>query len=186
MHSILENVATHTVLNEVEKKFFVSMLKNRSLKRKEFLYRAGEHHDALTFVSKGCLRTYSTDPQGNEHIVMFSPENWWCADMASFLTGKPAAYSIDTLLPADVWGITNTNLEKLYKEIPVFERFFRMLFQNAFIIYQNRITGNLSLKAEQRYKQFIKTYPGLQSRIPQKYIASYLGVTPEFFSGMKK
>jgi CRP-like cAMP-binding protein len=183
---ILSNVAKHISLTEEEELFFLSLLKLKTIKRKEFLLKEGDVSRYQTFVAKGCLRTYTIDDMGKEHIVMFSPEDWWSGDMCSFITGKPAAYTIDALVKTDIIQISKNNLEKLYEKIPKFERFFRMLFQNAFVIYQNRITSNLSQKANERHKQFIKTYPGLEQKIAQKYIASFLGVTPEFYSAMKQ
>ena len=138
------------------------------------------------FVVKGCLRTYTIDSGGKEHALMFAPEDWWCSgDLYSFLSGQKSINNLDALESTALLQISKDNLEILYQRAPKFERFFRVLFQNAFVFHQNRINTNLSQPAEGRYDLFTKTYPNLESRIPQKYIASYIGVTPEFFSQMK-
>ena len=138
------------------------------------------------FVISGCLRTYTIDANGKEHILMFAPEDWWCSgDLYSFLSGQPGVNNIDALEETTVLQISKSNLEVLYQQAPKFERFFRILFQNGFVFHQKRINTNLAQPAEGRYDLFTQTYPGLESRIPQKYIASYIGITPEFFSQMK-
>ena len=184
--AILTNLAKHIELDAAEANAFCSLLQVKTLRRKEVLLREGEVSRHQTYVVSGCLRTYSIDDNGREHIVMFGPEDWWAGDMYSFLTEKPATYTIDALETTTVIQLSKKDIDSLYISIPKFERFFRMLFQNAFVIHQNRVAGNLSRKAEDRYKQFTQTYPGLEQRIAGKYIASYLGVTPEFYSGMKK
>jgi len=182
---ILNNIAKHIQLSPAESELFTSLLTHKILKRKEFLFKEGEIVKSQTFVVKGCLRTYSLNDNGKEHVIMFSPEDWWCGDLYSFLSGKKSSFYADALTSTEIFQISKENIEILYKKIPGFERFFRMLFQNAFIIQQNRINANLSLNAEQRYKQFLKTYPALESQVAQKYIASYIGITPEFYSEMK-
>jgi CRP-like cAMP-binding protein len=138
------------------------------------------------FVLSGCLRTFTVDATGKEHVLMFAPEDWWCSgDLYSFLSGRQSINNVAALDNTTVLQISKDNLEILYDKAPKFERFFRVLFQNAFVFHQNRINANLSQPAEGRYELFTKNYPGLEMRISQKYIASYIGVTPEFFSQMK-
>lgn len=184
--AILTNLTKHIELDAVETNIFCSLLQVKTLRRKESLLREGEVSRHQTYVASGCLRTYRIDESGREHIVMFGPEDWWAGDLYSFLAEKPATYNIDALEPTTVVQISKTDIDTLYNRVPKFERFFRMLFQNAFVIHQNRVAGNLSRRAEDRYKQFTQTYPGLEQRIAGKYIASYLGVTPEFYSGMRR
>ena len=117
---------------------------------------------------------------------MFGVEDWWVGDLYSFLTQTPSAYFIDALEDAEVLQISKANLDRLYEQVPKFERFFRLIIQNAFIAQQKRINQNLSFSAEQRYLDFIKTYPSLEQRIPQKQIAAYLGITPVFLSMLRR
>lgn len=183
---ILKNISRHIQLDKTETDFFLSLLKEKTVKRKDFLLKKGEFCKNETFITRGCLRVYSIDADGLEHILMFGVEDWWVGDMYSFLTQTPSNYFIDALEDSEVLQISKVNLDKLYESVPKFERFFRIMFQNAFINQQNRINQNLSLTAEERYIEFIKKYPHLEQRIPQKQIAAYLGITPVFLSMIRR
>lgn len=183
---ILENVGRHIRLEKAEADFFTSLLQRRSLKRREYLLRQGEICRFETFIVKGCLRTYTIDENGLEHIVMFGVENWWVSDLSSFLTQMPATYYIDALEATEILQISKENLEKLYIKVNKFERFFRLILQNAYVAQQNRINQNLSFTAGQRYLDFIKKYPQLELRISQKQISAYLGITPVFLSMIRR
>lgn len=117
---------------------------------------------------------------------MFGIEDWWVGDLYSFLTQTPATYFIEALENTTVLQIAKADLEKLYERVPKFERFFRIILQNAFIAQQQRINQTLSLKAEEKYDHFLKKYPQLEQRLSQKHIASYLGITPEFLSMLRR
>jgi len=173
-------------INDSEWEYFRSLFGSRKVKRKEFLLRAGEVCIHEYFVISGCLRTYNIDTNGFEHVLMFSVENWWAGDMHSFLSGEPAFFNVDALEDTEVLQINNPDLERLYKKIPKFERYFRILIQNSFVNHQKRVIQNMSLSAEERYLIFVSKYPKLEQRIAQKQIASYLGITPEFLSHIRR
>jgi len=184
--AILQNIQRHIEPTSEEMEILLSLALLKTVKRKEFLLREGDVARYQFFVLSGCLRTYTIDAGGKEHILMFAPEDWWCSgDLYSFLSGQPSVNNLEALEPTTLLQFSKDNLDTLFQQAPKFERFFRVLFQNAFVFHQNRINTNLSQPAEGRYDLFTKTYPHLESRIPQKYIASYIGVTPEFFSQMK-
>lgn len=183
---ILQNVSKHIQLEKAEEEFFLSLLKHKSIKRKDYLLREGELCKAESFIINGCLRTYTIDNNGFEHIVMFGIEDWWVGDLFSFLTKTPTSYFIDALEDTEVLQISKTDLDKLYEKVPKFERFFRIIIQNAFIAQQIRINQNLSYTAEQRYLDFIERYPSLAQRLPQKQVAAYLGITPVFLSMLRR
>ena len=183
---ILQNIAKHIQLDKSETELFLSLLQHKVLKRKEFLLKQGDICKTDNFIIKGCLRTYTIDDSGFEHIVLFGIEDWWVGDLYSFLTQTPANYFIDALEDSEILQITRQNLEELYQRVPKFERFFRIILQNAYITQQNRINQNLSYSAEQRYTDFIKNYPHLEQRLSQKLVASYLGITPVFLSMLRK
>jgi CRP-like cAMP-binding protein len=134
------------------------------------------------FVVQGCLRTYHTDQNGNEHNLFFATEQWWAGDLESFSRQTPSSFSVQALEDTSVIAISNKAIQNLYTEIPALERFFRIIMQNAFVSLQQRIVLNFSQSALDRYKQFKKLYPSLEQRISQKHIASFLGITPEFLS----
>jgi len=183
---LLQHIAAHITLNKTETDFFVSLLQPRALKKKEYLLRAGEVCNTENFIVRGCVRTYTIDDNGFEHILSFGMEGWWVGDLYSFVTGTPATYFIDALDNTELLLVSKQGLDRLYEKVPKFERFFRIKLQNAFIAQQQRINQNLSFTAEQRYRQFINKYPTLEQRIPQKQVAAYLGITPEFLSMIRR
>lgn len=173
-------------ISESEWEYFRSLFSSKKLKKKQFLLRSGEVCSYEYYVTSGCLRTYNIDSNGFEHILMFSVEDWWAGDMHSFLTGEPAFFNIDALEDTEVLQIDLPGLERLYRKIPKFERYFRIIIQNSFISHQKRVVQNMSLTAEEKYRSFIAKYPKLEQRVAQKQIASYLGITPEFLSHIRK
>ena len=183
---ILQNVKKHIQLDKAEEEFFISLLDKKELRKKSFLLRQDEICKTENFIIKGCVRMYTIDEKGLEHIVFFGVEDWWVSDLYSFLTKTPSSYFIDALEDTEVLQLTKSKIDSLYERIPKFERFFRIMLQNAFIAQQNRINQNLSFTAEQRYQDFIKRFPQLEQRISQKQVAAYLGMTPVFLSMLRK
>lgn len=181
-----QNIARHVQLNAEEEELLKGKLHCRAVSKNESLLKAGEHNKMIYFVTKGCLRIYQNHQNGEETNLLFCPENWWACDIISFSNGTPAAYSIDALEEGEVIGIDYRDLEELYIQVIKLERFFRILFQNGFALYQNRLTLALSTSADVRYVLFTKQYPTLINRISQKQIASYLGITPVFLSIIRK
>lgn len=183
---ILQHVAKHIQLDEAERDYFVSILQHKTIRKKEYLLKQGDVCRTESFITKGCLRTYTIDDKGAEHILMFGVEDWWVGDLYSFFTQTPSNYFIDALEDTSVLQITKPDLDKLYEKVPKFERFFRLMFQGAYIAQQQRINQGLSFTAEQRYLNFIQRYPALEQRISQKQMSAYLGITPEFLSMLRK
>jgi CRP-like cAMP-binding protein len=182
---ILLNFALHIQLDEAEIGRIKDRLQHKAIKKNAVLLEAGDICRNIYFTNSGCLRIYNLDKNGQEHNVLFCPENWWATDIASFSTQKPAHYSVSALEETEVLYLSFTDLEQLYIEVPKLERFFRILTQNGFYLFQSRLTSSLSKTAEERYALFSKQYPGLESRIAQKQIASYLGITPVFLSMLR-
>ncbi|GAB3355550.1 hypothetical protein GCM10027566_17810 [Arachidicoccus ginsenosidivorans] len=156
----------------------------RQLKKKHYLLQEGEINLGLAFVTEGLLRSYKVDSNGFEHVLQFAPPGWWMADMKSLNRQEPAELFIEALEPTAYLFITRQKLDLAFKEIPQLERHFRMLAENAVIAYQQRLIGNLSLPAIERFATFCRLYPTLTRSLPHKQIASFIGVTPEFFSKM--
>lgn len=173
------------MLDEQEQDYFLSLLQEKKLQRKEFLLHEGDICEYSAFVLSGCLRAYSVDENGVEHILQFAPQNWWITDMFSILSDKPAHLNIDTLEDSEVLILSKSNQELLYEKVPKFERYFRILIQNSTVASRQRVLDNLELSAKERFAKFCKTYPSLINSLPQKQIAAYIGVTPEFMSKMK-
>jgi CRP-like cAMP-binding protein len=184
--AIHKNISKYIQLEDDEFNYFTSLLKTKRLRKKQFLLEEGEVCRFECFVNSGCLRQYHLDGNGQEHIIQFAITDWWVADQYSFLTGLPSKYFIDALVDSQVLLIEKSSLEKLYIEVPKFERFFRIAFQNSYVALQRRILANISQTAEERYLHFSKNYPEIEQKVPQHQIASYLGIKPESLSRLRK
>lgn len=185
MQSILQNIAKHVSLTPEEETLFLYKTETKQFKAKSILLSAGEIATCTYFVNSGILRSFNINDNIIEHVLHFACEGWWIGDMYSYISGKPGNLFIEVLEDAEVVIITKENHQKLYQEIPKLERFFRILAENSLVSHQERLMDNLSLTAEERFEKFCSKYPTLIQKVPQKHIASYIGVTPEFFSKMK-
>lgn len=183
---ILANVSRYIQLDAEEKEYYLSLLTLKQLKKKEFLLKQGEVCRSDYFVTSGCLRVYTIDNEGMEHVTMFAPADWWTSDLYSFITQQPSRHFIDALEDTEVLAISNDGMEELLQKVPKFERFFRIIFQRAYVANEQRIMQNLSNTAQERYQAFKLRYPGLEQRIAQKHVAAYLGITPEFLSMIRR
>lgn len=163
-----------------------AVCKYKTIKKKNFFLQEGDIMKHYVFVEQGCLRSYSVDDNGFEHILQFAPPGWWISDMRSLLLQTPASLNIDAVDDSEVVLISVTDMEKLYDTVPVLNRFFRMLSERALAAQQHRVIDSLSLSAKERYNNFCRQYPSLITCLPQKYVASYIGITPEFLSKMLK
>jgi CRP/FNR family transcriptional regulator, anaerobic regulatory protein len=185
LNLLLENIAKHVSLTTEEQERVLSFTEPLQFKAKTLLLKSGEVCTHSYFVTKGILRSYNMDQNGVEHVVSFACPGWWIADMYSFLSQRPGQIYIEVNEDAEVLTISKENQDKMYLEIPKMERFFRIIIENSLVANQQRIIDNMSFTAEARYDKFLKKFNDLAQSIPQKQIASYLGVTPEFFSKMK-
>lgn len=183
---LIQHINKHTDLSETDADFVVSNFKKVTFKKHSYLLRAGEVCRYESFITKGLLKIYSLSASGIEHIIFFAVENWYAGDLYSFLTGLPATLNIVAMEDTEVLQIEKRVLERLLVQVPPMERYFRILFQNAFVASQVRIMESISDSAETRYEAFLKRYPLIQNRIPQYLIASYLGITPQFLSKIRR
>jgi CRP-like cAMP-binding protein len=183
---ILQNISRYIQLTHEETDYFTSVLQIKRLRKKQYLVQEGDVCRYESFVNKGCLRAYHVDEKGQEHIAQFAIEGWWISDMYSFLTATPARFNVDALEDSKVLCLGKPSLEELYMQVPKFERFFRIILQNAFIAQQQRIINNMSKTAEERYLDFINHYAQLDQRVPQHQVASYLGIAPESLSRIRR
>jgi len=185
MNLLLDTIARYVTLTPEEQERVVAATEFQSYKAKSILLKEGEICLHSYFVIKGILRSYTIDENGVEHVVSFASPGWWIADMYSYLSQRPGQLYIETNEDSEVIMLSKENQERLYDEVPKMERFFRILIENSLVANQQRLIDNLSFTAEARYDKFTKKHPDLIHCLPQKQIASYIGVTPEFFSKMK-
>lgn len=182
---IFTNIQKHISLSEQEKQDLTSSFIVKDVGRKELILKQGQLCKKLCFVESGSFRAFNLNDDGKESTIMFAVEDWWVTDMKCFVNQIPAVLSIEALEQSKIIELSFSFLEELYQKIPKFERFFRILFQNAYIREQQRALQNISFSTEERYRQFLHDYPAIVEKVTQKQIASYLGVTPEFLSAVK-
>lgn len=183
---LFESIEKEIKLSETDKELIVSLVRERKIKKGQFLSHEGAISRCTNFVIEGSIRTYFIDLNGQEHIVQFAIEGWWISDLNSFIMQVPATFNVQAIEDSTVLELAYENLELLYEKIPKLERYFRILTQRAFVAFQQRIIQNIGMTAEDRYLSFVKKYPKIEVRIPQRLVASYLGISPEFLSKIKK
>lgn len=184
--AILENISNHVSLDKKEIDLFTSLLTVKEVSKKKFLLQEGKSCSSIHYVHSGILRAYCYDKEIHERVIMFAVQDWWITDIHGFATGKPAIVNIEAIEDSVVLELQKEDLDQLYSKVPKFERVFRILMQNSYIREQLRTTQNLTLTAEERYVNFVAKYPNVYQRVPLKQIASYLGITPEFLSVIRK
>jgi len=158
----------------------------RRLAAGEYLQRAGDVARYAAFVSSGCLRNYVIDARGKEHIVQFAPETWWLADATSLRDRTPTQYFFDAIEDSSILLIDGPSHAGLVQKVVAYATAFRNGLQKHAAAKDERIVSNLSASAEERYLKFLETYPSIALRVPQTMLASYLGMTPETVSRIRK
>ncbi|PIF46593.1 CRP-like cAMP-binding protein [Chryseobacterium sp. 52] len=184
--NIIKNVSRFINISTGEEKFFTDLLTCQTVPKKTVLLREGEICQFEGYIQKGCLRMYCLDDKGVEVTILFAIEDWWISDIASFQDQVPSKLYIETLEDSEIYILTPATKEKLLQEIPKFERVFRMLVQRNLSTLQNRLVSTIARTASDRYLEFIRVYPTIPQRVAQYYIASYLGVSKEFVSTIRK
>ncbi|CDF79569.1 cAMP-binding protein [Formosa agariphila KMM 3901] len=179
-------LASSLDIDETEILSVIETLKIKKVKKDEFLLRANEHCKHTFFVEQGLLRQYSIDKKGKEHVLSFAPEDWFVTDRESSYFNAPSAYFIQALEDSEVVIIDESFVQLLSDKIKTFTDFNNRLLHNHIRHLQNRINLLLSTSAEDRYLQFVKMYPDILLRVPQTMVASYLGITPESLSRVRK
>lgn len=183
---LIDYFENHLPLNEVEKSAVEAYFKERMVKRRQFILQEGDICKHNTFVVEGCFKMFMADPNGKEHNLQFAIENWWIGDIGSFHSEEPSKLYIEALENSVILQIKKEDQLKLFVDYPKFNRIFRVFTENALVSAQRRILQNISSTAEERYLDFVERYPHFFNRISNVQIASYLGVTPEFLSTIRK
>jgi len=183
--SLFNYLHKYITLTAEEEAILSSKIRIRKYIKGQFVVQNGDICRYESFVLSGSLKTFYIDNEGQEHIVMFAIENWWTADLGSFIEQSPADYNVQCLEKSVLAQLSYDDLEQLYLQIPKLERFFRIIIQKAYVATQKRLINNLSLPAKERYLQFRDQYPLIEQRVPQYMIASYLGITKEFLSKIR-
>lgn len=182
---INKNVSKSAVFSALELERMNELLQVKHFPKKTFLLQEGEVCNFEAYINKGCVRTFYIDENGFEVTLMFSIEDWWIGDIASFYEQQPSNLFIETLEECELLIFNPVTKEMLLAEIPRFERVFRLMVQRRLAVTQNRLINSISKSAQEKYLDFIKRYPTIPQRVPQHYIASFLGISPEFLSKVR-
>ena len=169
-----------------EEETIKSYLTQKKLRKKQYLLQEGDVCKTIGYIEKGALREYSVDDNGHEHIIQFGLEGWVISDLYSFITGEPATYNIDAIEDAELVLISKSAHEELLEKSPKYETFTRMNITGAYLAMQKRLTNIISSSLEERYTNFTALYPNIVQRVPQHMIASYIGLTPETLSRIRR
>ena len=185
-HSILQETFKEIPFSQEELQYIGALLKRVVLKKGDILLSEGDPVYYTHFVYSGCLRTYFIDNSGKEHTLQFEIKDWWISDYTAFFTGDKAMMNIECIQAATIFKLSRRNMEQLYVDIPKFETFFRKKLERRFMTLQKRVLGNLAQSAKERYKSFLNTYPNIQQNVKNYHIASFLGITTESLSRIRK
>lgn len=184
--NLLASIKKITPLTDEETSAFQSQLLPMKIRQGEMIEKPGEPTKYFIHVVSGCLMTYYTDKEGTDHVIQFAQAGWWTGDTASLTKQVPSIYSTRALTDSEVLLLPKPVMDQLLDQYLKLEKYFRILFQNSLVTHQSRLIQSLSATAEERYLAFVKKYPSLEQYVPQKYIASYLGITPEFLSKIRR
>ena len=184
--SIDANVSKYVSFGQEELQLFHELLETNSVQKKAYILREGDICEQESYVIKGCLRKYYINEDGAEVIVQFAIEDHWVSDMASFSDHKPSHFFIEALEDCELFILTPASKEALLSKIPKFERVFRILVQRHLSVTQDRLVHTIAKTALEKYLDFLEHYPTIPQRVAQHYIASYLGISAEFLSKVRK
>ncbi len=183
--SFLNYINNYIDLTEKEIAFLRSNTNYKKYLKGHYIVQQGAVCKHTNFIISGCTKNFYVDQQGQEHIVTFAIENWWSADLSSFITQTPSDFNVKCIEATEVIQFTYQNQDKIFQNIPKMETLFRKLLEKALVSSQKRIVNNFSLSAKDQYLYFKKQFSTIEQRVPQYMVASYLGITKEFLSKIK-
>jgi CRP/FNR family transcriptional regulator len=186
MEALFNHLSKFVAVNEDERQLIAACFETTNLRKKQNLVKEGEVCKCLYFVSKGCLRMFFVKDTGVEQITNFALENWWLTDYFSFLKQEPTEFYIQAVEPTQVLTIKHHDYERLMQQLPQLEKYFRYIHQRESAAAQRRIKYLYGFSKEERYHHFNNSFPEFIQRIPQYLLASYLDITPEYLSELRK
>ena len=185
-HFFLKYLQDKIQLSDLEIEMIRVVAIHKKLRRRQYLLQEGDVWTYNAFVCTGFLKTFSVDSEGKEHIMNFSPENYWTGDRESLINQTPTRFNIDAIEESQIILIEKKNFEDLCEKIPQLNDLVNAILQKSFIVSQNRIHANISLTANEKYQIFLEKFPNIVNRIPQHMIASYIGISPETLTRIRR
>lgn len=185
LRSYINRITSSTISDE-EFKYVEVAFKMKTLKKRQFLLHEGSVCKFMSFIINGAMRQYHIDDKGNEHIISFGIEEWWISDRGSFTNLSPSRYNIDAIEDTNLLVTTLEEINSLKEHSPLFLKMAHILDENSFIASQKRVEATISYTAEEKFIYLMETNPVFVKRFPQNMLASYLGITPETLSRVRK
>ena len=182
LKSITDKVSTTDEELEICKKYFTP----KKLRKRQYLLQEGDVCNRLAFIEKGALFSYAVNEKGSQQVMQFAFEGWWISDLYSFFTSEPSRLNIEALEDSELLVLNREQHYQLLKDFPVYDTYTRILYQNSYIALQRGLGDTLGVTGEEKYSRLIKQYPAILNRVSQNLIASYLGITPETLSRIRK
>ncbi|WP_288437253.1 Crp/Fnr family transcriptional regulator [uncultured Chryseobacterium sp.] len=186
LSQLIEHFRQIVSLEDQDINCITSKLEIISLKKKEYLLREGQVSRHMRFIAKGSLYAYHIDEKGKENTTQLGIENWWVNDLYSYLCGLPSRMFIQANEDTTIIQISKSNLDLLYTEVPAISEFWRLKMQSAYVTLQERTFEHSRVDAYTKYRTFVTAYRTIEQRFPQYMIASYLGITVEYLSYLRK
>lgn len=183
---LFAHIQKKVALTDSEKERIKPHFRSKKLRKRQYLLQEGDICRNLAFVSKGLLKSYSMDDKGIEYINVFGFEGWWISDFRSFICGDDSVLNIEAIEDSELLLIARDTYDEMMQKVPIMERYFRLVYQNSLVTKENRLLTNYMYNAEEKYRNLLEACPQMMQRIPQNLLASYLGMTPETLSRIKK
>ena len=183
---LIDAISEKVSLNQAELDTLKSFFIPKKVRKRQYILNAGDVCQYITFVENGMLRSFTVDTEGQEYVVQFAIEGWWISDIGSFVSGKDALYNIEALEDCELLHLSKQAMEELLLQLPIMERYFRILMQNNIVALQRRAVTYMSMSAEEKYLKLMEVAPDVMTRASQQHIASYLSLTPETLSRIRK
>ena len=184
-NSLTAYIKRYVYLSTQENEYFQTSLKQVTFKKGDYLLQEGQKCTARYYIVKGCLRSFYLDSKANEQIIHFGLENWWISEYDSLINQQPSNIFIQAIEDTEVLALDQLSFDQLSLEIPAIDTLFRKIMEKTFIASQRRIEYMLSYSGEERYTKFVDQNPEFLQRVPQYMMASYLGMSPEFYSKIR-
>ncbi|HRH47883.1 MAG TPA: Crp/Fnr family transcriptional regulator [Panacibacter sp.] len=186
LNDFFNKLSKNILLTEADKVIFSQHVVVKKLRKRQYLLHEGEICKHVAFVNSGMLRSYLVDEKSNEHIIQFAPEGWFISDLYSFITEDASNLNIEAIESSELVLVSRASHIYLEKAVPEFFKFNYLQYRGAYIALQKRLTSTFTLSAEEKYINLLNIYPDIMQRVPQHMIASYLGLTAETLSRVRK